>query len=62
MRGRQPTNIPGQMAFYCCQILGGYSQQEVADCFSLTHRGNVSSPAKIIEGKIERIDPGRAVF
>ena len=42
-RGRQPINIPRQISIYCCQRVCGYAQQEVADCFSLTHRGSVSS-------------------
>jgi len=54
-RGRQPINIPRQMAIYCCQRVCGYAQQEVADCFSLTHRGSVSSSVRVIEEKIERI-------
>jgi len=44
-----------QMAIYCCQRVCGYAQQEVADCFSLTHRGSVSSSVRVIEEKIERI-------
>ena len=57
-RGRQPMNIPRQMAIFCCQRLGGYTQQDVADYFSLTHRGSVSSAVKVIEGRIERTDLG----
>ena len=55
-RGRQPMNIPRQVAIYCCQRRGGYTQQDVAECFSLTHRGSVSSAVKVIEGRIETTD------
>ena len=51
-RGRQPINIPRQMAMYCCQRVCGYAQQEVADCFSLTHRGGVSSSVRVIEEEL----------
>jgi len=57
-RGRQPMNVPRQIAIYCCQRLGGYTQQDVADYFSLTHRGSVSSAVSVIEGRIERADIG----
>jgi len=32
----------------------GYAQQEVADCFSLTHRGSVSSSVRVIEEKLHK--------
>jgi len=44
------------MAIYYCQRLCGYAWQEVADCFSLTHSGGVSSAVRVVEEKIERVE------
>ena len=55
-RGRQVKNVPRQVAIYCCQRVSGGSQQEVAEKFSLTHRGSVSSAVKSIGGRLENGD------
>ena len=52
-RGRQVKNVPRQVAIYCCQRLSGGSQKEVAEKFSLTHRGSVSSAVRSIGGRLE---------
>ena len=33
---------------YCSQRLGGHSQQDIADHFSLAHRGSVSSTIRAV--------------
>ena len=47
-RGRQVQNIPRQVGIYCSQRLAGYTQKQVAEYVSLSHRGDVSSAVKVI--------------
>jgi len=46
--GRQKKNEPRKLAIYCSQQLGGHSQQDIANYFSLAHRGSVSSTIKAV--------------
>ena len=55
-RGRQVQNIPRQVGIYCSQRLGGYTQKQVAEYFSLSHRGGVSSAVKIIGHRLQSGD------
>ena len=54
--GRQVQNIPRQVGIYCAQRLGRYSQKQVADYFSLSHRGGVSSAVKVIGHRLQAGD------
>lgn len=55
-------NLPRQVAIYCCQRHGGQTQQEVANYFSLTHRGSVSSAVRIIESRVGGDDLGKRLY
>ena len=52
-QGRQKRNIARQVAIFSCQRLGLHKQKDIAEYFSLSHRGSVSSAISAIEGSIE---------
>ena len=47
--------LPSLFVSPCITPWANDGLQKVADCFSLTHRGSVSSSVRVIEEKIERI-------
>ena len=55
-QGRQKRNIARQVAIFGCQRLGLHKQKYIAEYFSLSHRGSVSSAINAIEGSIESGD------
>ena len=55
-QGRQKRNIARQVAIFGCQRLGLHKQKDIAEYFSLSHRGSVSSAISAIEGSIESGD------
>ena len=54
--GRQKKNVPRQVAIYCSQKLGGYTQRDIADYFSLKNRGGVASAINSIESSLKNGD------
>ncbi len=51
-KGRPQSNVARQMAIYCSQKLGDYSLKAIADYFSLTNVGSVSSSIMSIKEKL----------
>lgn len=54
--GRQSKNLARQVAIYCCQRKGLHKQKEIAEYFSLSHRGSVSSTINAVETQLESVD------
>ena len=52
-QGQQKRNIARQVGIFGCQRLGLHKQKDIAEYFSLSHRGSVSSAINAIEGSIE---------
>ena len=52
-QGRQTKNVARQVAIYYCQRLGLHKQKEIAEYFSLSHRGSISSTVFAIESQAE---------
>ena len=51
--GRQSKNLARQVAMYCCQRKGHHKQRDIAEYFSLSHRGSVSSTINAVEVQLD---------